>query len=125
METDLFGPVLTRANARQQAADAAHRRAQALDKGEARVERDIPGWITAALVMVQQFARMQAGHFTIEQLRAVLEPQLPPVTELRVWGVVTVRAKNAGFIAPVPKTFIAAASSNNCAKQAWRRGPQA
>ena len=116
-------PAITRATARAQAMQAAQaRKAEALDKGEARVEHDIPGWITAALLRVKAFARMQGGIFTIEQMRAVLEQELPPVPELRVWGVVTVRAKNAKLIESVPRTFLPAASSNGTAKQAWRRG---
>lgn len=115
--------VITCKTAREQAMAAAQaRRAEALDQGEARVERDIPGWITLALQRVQAFARSQAGVFTVEQMRTVLERELPPVPELRVWGVVVVRAKNAGFIEAVPRTFLPAASSNGTGKQAWRRG---
>lgn len=119
-------PIVSRAAARKAAMQAARDRAErGMDRAARRAEALHADWCLKALDAVRAFARGQAGAFTVEQMRAVLEPQLPPVDELRVWGKVVVDARKAGFIEPVPRVFMAAASSNGCLKPAWRRGPQA
>ena len=117
---------LTRAQARRNAIQAAKARAQlGMDRAAGSVEFDMPGWIEQAVEALRAAASAQVGVFTIEQMRAVLEPNLPKVHELRAWGRVTQLASDRGFIEAVPRVFIAAASSNSTPKQAWRKGPNA
>ena len=119
-------PELTRAQARRNALQAAEARAQlGMDRAAGAVEFDMPGWIEQAVEALRAAASAQVGVFTIEQMRAVLEPNLPKVHELRAWGRVTQLASDRGFIEAVPRVFIPAASSNGIPKQAWRKGPNA
>lgn len=117
---------LTRAGARRAAMAAAKARGEAMrDAAGAAVEAVAPGWVTAAVEALRRFARSQVGVFSIEQARSVLAIELPKVSELRAWGKVTSEASSLGYIVPVPRTFIPAASSNGTPKQAWKRGPAA
>ena len=117
---------LTRAQARRIAIQAAKARAQlGMDRAGGAAEQDTPGWIEEAIAALRRFVRAQVGVFSIEQARSVIGPELPEVAELRVWGKVTQVAVLRGVIAPVPRTFIPAASSNGAPKPAWKRGPNA
>jgi hypothetical protein len=117
---------LTRAQARRNAMRAAKERAQlGMDRAAGAAEFDMPGWIEQAIEALRQAVCGQIGVFTIEQIRAVLEPTLPAVPELRAWGRVTQLAADRGYIEAVPRTFIPAASSNATFKPAWKRGPNA
>lgn len=119
-------PELTRAAARRKAMQAAQARAElGMQRAAGAVEFDMPGWIEQAIEALRCAVSTQIGCFTIEQMRAVLEPGLPEVPELRAWGRVTQLAADRGYIESVPRTFIPAASSNACPKPAWRRGPNA
>lgn len=114
---------LTRAQARRTAMAAAKARAELGMQRAAGAAQ--PGWVDGAVEALGKFARSQVGMFSIEQARAVLAEELPEVAELRVWGRVTQLAAKREVIQMVPRTFIAAASSNGCLKPAWRRGPKA
>lgn len=117
---------LTRAQARRAALAAARARADlGMERAAGAVQRDMPGWVEDAVDALRRFVRSQVGVFSIEQARAVIGPELPEVVEQRVWGKVTQLAAQRGFIAPVARTFIPAASSNGCPKPAWKRGPNA
>jgi len=117
---------LTRAEARRNAMQAAQARAQlGQDRAPAGAEFDMPGWIKNAVQALRQFAKGQAGVWSIEQARAVIAPTLPVPAELRVWGRVTVEAKARGFIKSAPRTYIATAASNGSAKPGWMRGEKA
>jgi len=119
-------PELTRAAARRKALAAAEARAKlGMSRATAAVEFDMPGWIERAVDALRRAASVQVGVFTIEQMRAVLEPELPTVHELRAWGRVTQLASDRGYIEAAPRVFIPAASSNACPKPAWRKGPNA
>ena len=119
-------PELTRAAARRKALAAAEARAKlGVSRAAAAVEFDMPGWIERAVDALRRAASVQVGVFTIEQMRAVLEPELPTVHELRAWGRVTQLASDWGYIEAAPRVFIPAASSNACPKPAWRKGPNA
>lgn len=114
---------LTRAEARRNAMQAAQARAKlGQDRAAAAAEFDMPGWIEQAVEALRQFAKGQAGVWSIEQARAVIAPTLPAPAELRVWGRVTTEAKARGYIKSAPRTYIATAASNGSAKPAWRSG---
>lgn len=87
-------------------------------------ERQSPDWLDKALARVRVFARAQAGLFTIEQARSVLESELPEPSDARVWGAVTRAAKAAEFIVPT-NVHAPCASSNGSLKPMYRRGPKA
>jgi hypothetical protein len=113
---------ITRASARQQAyAASIARRDRGMAQSESSAESSCAGWIKLAVDRVRAFASTQTGVFTIEQLRSVVGPELPPVPELRAWGQVTVQAARLGYIERVPKVFLPAASSNSSPKPAWRK----
>ncbi|HEX7687567.1 MAG TPA: hypothetical protein VF453_07665 [Burkholderiaceae bacterium] len=92
--------------------------------GEA-ADRRNADWCNKACEALRQFARKQAGVWTIELARAQFEKNLPPPSDLRAWGRVTQMAIRKGYIERVPGQFFAAASSNNAAKSVWKKGPKA
>jgi hypothetical protein len=104
---------------------ASQRAAAGMDRVRDAVESESPGWMDAALDAVRRFASTQHGLFTAEQMRSVIQAELPPTTRLRVWGPVTKAAVAAGFIEPVRGMFAPAASSNGSVRQMYRRGPKA
>jgi hypothetical protein len=113
---------ITRATARQQAYVAAMaRRDRGMAQSESSAEFSCAGWIALAVERVRQFAVTHPGAFTVEQMRSVIEADLPQVPELRAWGQVTVQAARLGYIERVPKLFLPAASSNSSPKPAWRK----
>lgn len=122
MQTDLFG---TSAITRRSAQAAREHGAAMADRAEERNERTNPGWTQVAVERVRAFAGAQSGVFTIEMMRSVLERELPPPTDGRIWGKVTVLARRAQYIEPVRGAFFAAASSNGSPKQVYRRGSKA
>lgn len=127
MQQPLFDPPPRQA-ARAAAMDAAKRRGElGRSRAEMRVEALHPGWCLLAVDAVRRAARAQAGKFSFEALRLVIEEQgeLPKPPELRVWGVISRRAAEAGYIERVPGATVTAASSNGAPKPAWRRGKKA
>jgi len=110
---------ITRASARMQAAVA--RRDRGMAQAESSAEWSCAGWIALAVERVRAFVATHPGAFTVEQMRSVIGPELPPVPELRAWGQVTVQAARLGYIERVPKLYMPAASSNSSPKPAWRR----
>lgn len=117
---------LTRASARRIAAEAAEARAKlGSDRAGQRADAAVPEWCNQAAEALRKFAKAQAGVFTIEIARAGIGDSLPPPPDLRAWGKATVIAISAGYIQRVPRVFIPAASSNGCAKPAWRSGSNA
>lgn len=121
---DLLGHEgLTRRAARAAALQAAKERAAlGMDRAARGSERTCPGFVEIALAAVKRYAAANPGTFSVEQMRTVLEEELPRTIERRVWGVITVEAIKAGYIERVPKVFIPAASSNGTVKPAWRAG---
>jgi len=128
-QTVLFTPIDTsRKAARHAALAAATRRAElGMSRAELAVERLHPGWCVLAVDAVRKFAR-------VEQIRLAIEEQglLPRPPEARVWGVITRRAAEAGYIAPSfrdkeqrERHMMPAASSNGTLKPAWKRGSAA
>lgn len=107
---DLLGHEgLTRRAARAAALQAAKERAAlGVDRAARGSARTCPpGFVQMALAAVKRFAAANPGTFSVEQMRTVLEEELPPVLEKRVWGKVAVDAIKAGFIERVPKVFMA------------------
>ena len=114
---------ITRAGARAAAMTLARQRREAgISKAARRAERLNAGWCGMALEHLRRFACSQVGVWTIEQVRAVLESQLPAPTDARAWGRVCVDAIRLGYIEKAPGVFLPAASSNAAPKQGWRRG---
>lgn len=114
--------------ARRAAMDSAQARAErGLSRAELRVEALHPGWCLLAVDAVRKAARSQAGKFSFEALRLVIEQQdeLPRPPELRVWGVISRRAAKAGYIEQAKGQTVPAASSNGAPKPAWKWGPKA
>lgn len=114
---------LTRAQARADAMRAAKKRAElGMGRAAGGAEACSPGWVAAAVLRLRAFAKAQVGVFSIEQARTVLSEELPEIFDQRAWGKATSDAHRLGYIEPVPRTFIPAASSNGTPKQAWRKG---
>lgn len=117
--------VPTRAQARRLAlAAAAVRAEQGMDRAARRAERLNAGWCAEALERLRRFAFGQAGFWTIEMARAVIEADLDPPTDGRAWGRVTQDALRLGFIVKTDKTA-PSASSNGAPKPMFKRGPKA
>ena len=113
---------ITRASARAAAMTLAKQRREAgISKAARRAERLNAGWCGMALEHLRRFACSQVGVWTIEQVRAVLESQLPAPTDARAWGWVTKEAVKFQYIEKAPGVFLPAASSNAAPKQGWRR----
>lgn len=83
-----------------------------------------PGWTERAVERVREFARGQAGFFTIEQARWVLQQSMEQPPELRAWGAVTRMAMARGFIEKT-NTRAPAYSSNGSEKPMWKKGRNA
>lgn len=120
---DLLGHEgLTRRAARQAAMAAAKERAAlGMSRAARRAARVSIGYVEVALQAVKRYAASNPGEWTTEQMRSVLEPDLPPVPEARVWGYIVVQAIKAGYMERVPRKFAPAASSNGCPKPLWKR----
>jgi hypothetical protein len=88
-------------------------------------ERTEAGWCEKATERLREFAHDQGGVFTIELARLAFEKQLPPPTDLRIWGAVTRMATNRGYIERVEGQYFPAASSNTSPKPVYRRGVSA
>lgn len=88
-------------------------------------ERTEPDWCEAACERLRSFARDQGGVFTIELARLAFEKQLPPPSDLRIWGAVTRMATNRGYIERIEGQYFPAASSNTSPKPVYRRGAKA
>lgn len=115
-------PHLTRAVARERAMrDAKLRAERGMAQAASSADYELAGWCAMAVEQVRRFAAGNPGVFSIEQLRTVLEPELPEILEKRAWGYVVVMAAKRGYIERVPKVFLPAASSNGAPKPAWRR----
>jgi hypothetical protein len=104
---------------------ASQRAVAGMDRVRDAVESESPGWSEKALDAVRRFAAQQAGMFTTEGMRSVIQKELPATTRLRVWGPVTKAAVAKGYIEPVKGAFAPAASSNGSPKRMYRRGPKA
>lgn len=118
-------PMLTRWQARQVAMQAAQARAeQGIDRAARRANALNAGWCEQATEALRRFAAHQAGFWTIEMARAVIEADLPKPTDGRAWGRVTQDALRLGYIVKTDKTA-PAASSNAAAKPMFKRGPNA
>ena len=87
-------------------------------------DRHCPDWMDKALSRLREFARHQAGMFTIEVARSVLESELPQPSDCRVWGAVTRMALKAEYISAT-KHYAPAASSNNAVRRMYVRGAKA
>jgi hypothetical protein len=105
--------------------EARERRDEAIKKVGDAADRRNADWCNKACEALRQFARKQAGVWTIELARAQFEKNLPAPGELRAWGRVTQMAVRKGYIERVPGQFFAAASSHNSPKPVWKRGPKA
>lgn len=88
-------------------------------------ERTEAGWCEKATERMREFARAQAGVFTIELARLAFAKDLTPPADLRTWGNVTRLAVSRGYIERVHGEFFSAASSNGSPKPVYRRGPHA
>lgn len=116
---------LSRAQARRNALLAAQARAElGMTRAARKASALNSGWCADALECLRQFARNQAGFWTIEMARTVIEEDLPAPSDGRAWGRVTQDALRLGFIVKTDKTA-AAASSNGAPKPLFRRGPAA
>lgn len=115
----------TRAQARRAALLAAKARAeQGMDRAARKASRLNAGWCSEALERVRRFAAGQAGLWTIEMVRAVIEEDLEQPSDGRAWGRVTQDALRLGFIVKTDKTA-PSASSNGAPKPLFKRGPKA
>lgn len=118
-------PVVTRAKARHDALEAARDRGeQGMDRAARRQARLHADWCDEALEALRRFARGQAGMWTIEIARSVIELDLPKPAEARAWGRVVQTAARLGYI---EKTALSAptVSSNASSKPLWKRGRKA
>ncbi len=95
-----------------------------IDRVSEATDRHSPDWLEKALGRVKAFAAHQHGLFTIEQCRAVLEKELPPPSDARIWGAVTRQAKARGYLEQ-SKLYAPCASSNGSPKPMYRRGAKA
>lgn len=95
-----------------------------IDRVTEATERQSPDWTERALSRLREFARHQAGMFTVEVARSVIEPELQPCSDLRVWGAVTRMALKAGYITAT-KHYAPAASSNNAVRRMYVKGAKA
>lgn len=122
MQLDLIEPIATdrKAERKRAAADAQARADTGMKRAEEHVERIEPGWCELACDAVRRYSSVQHGVFTLEMLRLVMEKELPPVPEKRVWGVVTRMAIKRGLIERVKGQYFPAASSNNSPKAVYR-----
>lgn len=118
-------PDLTRAGARRAALEMSRARADVgMDRAARRAEALNAGWCGMALHHLRQFAKHQAGLWTIEMARGVIEQEFDKPTDGRAWGVVVVRAISAGYVVKTEKTA-ASASSNGAPKPLFKKGPNA
>lgn len=116
---------MTRSHARRIALQAASARAeQGMDRAARKAEHINAGWCGVALEALRHFAAQQAGFWTIEMARSVLEAKLEPPSDGRAWGRVTRDAIRAGHIVKTDKTA-PAASSNGAPKPMFKRGAKA
>lgn len=113
--------MLTAAAPAQRAAKV--RASDAMERVSDAVEAESPGWSAKALDAVKRFAAAQAGLFTTEAMRGVIESELPPTNRLRVWGPITKTARAKGYIEQVKGAYAPAASSNGSPKPLYKRGP--
>lgn len=97
------------------------RREFGMDRVADATERLNRGWFEKAMERLRAFVKPQAGVFTMEQARAVLESELPEPSDARVWGPLTKMAVAAHVIEPT-KLFAPAASSNGSPKRMYRKG---
>jgi hypothetical protein len=114
-------PPISRAKRMRHALIAADR---GIDKSASSADTTVPGWTERAVERVRVFARAQAGFFTIEQCRWVLEQEMEQPPELRAWGSVTRMALGRGFIEKT-SSRAPAYSSNGSEKPMYRRGSRA
>ena len=69
--------------------------AQAVDHAEA----EAPGWASRAIDMLKRYLQQADGAFMTEQVRAYSKEQgLSEPVNLRAWGGIIVKARNAGLI---------------------------
>ena len=106
-------------------ADARARGEAGMGMAADKAERVCPGWCEKACEALRKLAAAHCGMFTIELARLVLEKELPPPPDSRVWGKVTTMALQRGYIERVRGTFFPAASSNGAVRAVYRKGPQA
>lgn len=123
MQLDLIErPTITRASeAARRMRDAKLRAERGMNQAESSAERSAPGWCAAAVEAIRRFASANAGVFSVEQMRSVIEAELPSISDRRAWGKATVMAVKANVIERVPRVYLPAASSNGAPKPAWRR----
>lgn len=95
-----------------------------MDRAADTAERTSPGWTAAALEKVRAFARNQAGLFTVEQMRWIIEQDLPTPTGLRAWGVLARMALKHGFIEKTGRSA-PTYSSNGSDRPLYKRGGKA
>lgn len=118
-------PVITRASVRQQALQAARERAElGMDRAARRQAKLHSEWCAEALEALRRFARSQAGYFTVEQARSVLEQEIPAPQDGRAWGRVVQDAARLGYIVKTPLSA-PTVSSNASPKPLWKRGAAA
>jgi hypothetical protein len=116
-------PEASRRAERQRAmAEATARADLGISRAADKADRTIPGWCALACDAVRRFAAHQHGWFTMEQIRLVMEPELPAPPDARSWGQVTRMAKARGYIEVVKGQAFPAASSNGSAKPVYRKG---
>lgn len=120
---DLFDPEpITRAAARQRAHQDAKARAElGMARAADKADRANTGWCGMALHALRAFAKAQAGFFTIEIARSVLEEQIPKPPEARAWGQVVKQASRLGYIERTGQSA-PACSSNGSHKPLWKKG---
>ncbi|MCA0214757.1 MAG: hypothetical protein LCH79_16460 [Proteobacteria bacterium] len=102
---------------------ARDRGALGMERAAARADRKNPGWTEQAadklLAQVQTIPHKQ--EFTIEAVRLVIEPDLPPPPDKRAWGQVTQAALRRLWILKTGH-FAPALSSNGSPKPLYVRG---
>lgn len=115
----------SRAQARRQALAAAQARAElGMNRAARRACRLHAGWCAEALEALRRFAAGQAGFWTIEMARAVIEQEIKPPVDGRAWVRTTQDALRLGYIVKTDKT-LPSASSNGAPKPCFKRGPKA
>lgn len=94
-----------------------------IERAADRVERIAPGWIENAVIRVREHIRGLPfdRDFIIEDVRLAVQPSLPVVPELRVWGAVTRLCIQRGLVVNTGR-FMPARSSHGCPKAVYRRG---
>lgn len=108
----------------QRMANARIAATRAMEHGIDKAERNSPGWLEMALERVRVFARNQAGLFTVETMRWVIQGRLPVPPDLRAWGSVTRVAIARGYIERTNRSA-PTHSSHGADRPLYRKGANA